>query len=139
MRNPAPLELDAVLDPSWLTEALDLTDDVTEVEVVEVLRTVATKVRFRAATKSGGVDSLCVAVTVTAAAKGLAAIDADKRICLVHGDFHAGNVYVDGSRPGLIDWQVAHVGHWATDIAYHIAAVLDIDDRRKHERDLLDA
>src|SRR2546423_466960 len=50
MRNPAPLDLAGVLDPAWLTDALDLTDEVKQVEVVEVLRTVATKVRFRATT-----------------------------------------------------------------------------------------
>ena len=58
--------------------------------------------------------------------------------CLVHGDAHAGNVFVsaDGS-PGLVDWQVVHRGRWATDVAYHIAAVLDVDERRRSEKDLL--
>jgi hypothetical protein len=64
---------------------------------------------------------------------------ADPRsVCIVHGDAHAGNVFVtaDGS-PGLIDWQIAHRGCWALDIAYHIGSVLDVEERRRSEQDLL--
>lgn len=59
--------------------------------------------------------------------------------CLVHGDVHTGNVYelADGS-PGIIDWQVAQRGVWALDVAYHVAAVLDPDERARSERQLLD-
>jgi hypothetical protein len=57
----------------------------------------------------------------------------------VHGDSHGGNVYqtADGEI-GLIDWQVLTRGHWSIDVAYHMAAALDIEDRRASERDLLD-
>lgn len=57
----------------------------------------------------------------------------------VHGDSHGGNVYqtADGEI-GLIDWQVLTRGHWSVDVAYHMAAALDIEDRRASERDLLD-
>jgi hypothetical protein len=59
--------------------------------------------------------------------------------CLVHGDAHAGNVYrqADG-RLGLVDWQILQKGDWAMDVAYHLAAVLSPQDRRDHERALLD-
>ncbi|WP_425825350.1 phosphotransferase family protein [Streptomyces fractus] len=59
--------------------------------------------------------------------------------CLVHGDVHTGNVYAtaDGS-PGLIDWQVVQYGVWALDVGYHLAAVLDPDERARSERELLD-
>jgi len=58
---------------------------------------------------------------------------------LVHGDVHTGNVFelADG-RCGLIDWQVAQYGAWALDVAYHLAAVLEPDDRERSERDLVD-
>lgn len=58
--------------------------------------------------------------------------------CLVHGDAHAGNLYLtaDG-RPGLIDWQLFHRGHWALDVAYHLGAVLTVTDRERAERDLV--
>lgn len=57
----------------------------------------------------------------------------------VHGDSHGGNVYetADG-QIGLIDWQVLTRGHWSVDVAYHMAAALDIEDRRANEANLLD-
>jgi len=59
--------------------------------------------------------------------------------CLVHGDAHAGNVFRDAqSRLGLVDWQILQKGEWAQDVAYHLAAVLTPEDRRAHERHLLD-
>lgn len=61
-----------------------------------------------------------------------------QRVCLAHGDPHSLNIYLDGvGRPGLLDWQLVHVGHWATDVGYHIAVVLDTETRRKHEEALL--
>jgi aminoglycoside phosphotransferase (APT) family kinase protein len=80
------------------------------------------------------------AARLDAAMRTLARSDPDARAsaCIVHGDAHAGNVFVaaDGG-PGLIDWQIAHRGCWALDVAYHIGAVLDVDERRRSERDLL--
>ena len=59
--------------------------------------------------------------------------------CLVHGDAHAGNVYREASGAlGLVDWQILQKGEWAQDVAYHLAAVLSPEDRRTHERALLD-
>jgi aminoglycoside phosphotransferase (APT) family kinase protein len=59
--------------------------------------------------------------------------------CLVHGDAHAGNVYRDAEgQLGIVDWQVLQKGEWAQDVAYHLAAVLAPEDRRVHERRLLD-
>jgi aminoglycoside phosphotransferase (APT) family kinase protein len=57
---------------------------------------------------------------------------------VIHGDTHSGNVFVDREgRPGWLDWQVVQRGHWATDVSYHVAAALDVPDRRAYERDLL--
>lgn len=60
-------------------------------------------------------------------------------LCLVHGDAHAGNIYrqADGQL-GIVDWQILQKGNWAQDVAYHLAAVLTPEDRRAHERALLD-
>ena len=59
--------------------------------------------------------------------------------CLIHGDAHAGNVYRDAAgRLGIVDWQILQKGEWAQDVAYHLAAVLSPEDRRAHERRLLD-
>lgn len=58
--------------------------------------------------------------------------------CVVHGDAHSGNIYLDSAGRGCwLDWQVVHIGHWATDVSYHIATSLEIDDRRTYERELL--
>ena len=58
--------------------------------------------------------------------------------CLVHGDAHVGNAYVerDGT-VGFVDWQVTAAGHWAHDVNYFIVSALDLPDRQAHERDLL--
>jgi len=57
---------------------------------------------------------------------------------VIHGDSHAGNLYLtpDG-RPGLVDWQVIQLGPWSLDVAYHIGAVLDPADREHSEADLV--
>ena len=57
---------------------------------------------------------------------------------VIHGDPHVGNLYLDGSgRPALVDWQLVQRGPWYIDVGYHIASALAVDDRRRHEQDLL--
>lgn len=74
---------------------------------------------------------------IYAAVRALAARGEALDSCYIHGDAHAGNVYEIGGELGLIDWQLLQRGHWSLDIAYHIAAALTIEDRRRHETDLL--
>lgn len=58
--------------------------------------------------------------------------------CVIHGDTHSGNAYLDADgRACWLDWQITQRGHWSTDVSYHIASVLDIEDRRAHEQALL--
>jgi aminoglycoside phosphotransferase (APT) family kinase protein len=58
--------------------------------------------------------------------------------CVIHADTHSGNVYLDSTgRACWLDWQIAQRGHWSTDVSYHIASVLDVADRRAHEKELL--
>jgi aminoglycoside phosphotransferase (APT) family kinase protein len=65
-------------------------------------------------------------------------VEARPAVCVIHGDTHSGNVYVDrDGRPCWLDWQITKIGHWATDVGYHIATVLDIESRRQHEAALL--
>jgi len=57
---------------------------------------------------------------------------------LSHGDTHLGNLYVEADgTPGFLDAQIRR-STWAQDVAYHIVAALDIEDRRRWERGLLD-
>ena len=58
--------------------------------------------------------------------------------CVVHGDTHVANLFLDGEgRPALVDWQLVQRGPWYLDVGYHIAATLTVDDRRRSERDLV--
>jgi aminoglycoside phosphotransferase (APT) family kinase protein len=58
--------------------------------------------------------------------------------CVLHGDTHTGNVYLDhDGRPCFFDWEVVQTGNWAQDVAYHLATVLAIEDRRTYERELV--
>jgi hypothetical protein len=57
---------------------------------------------------------------------------------LVHSDVHLGNWYTTGDgRMGLCDWQCISRGHWARDLAYAVATVLTVEDRRAWERELV--
>ncbi|TZG27386.1 phosphotransferase [Sphingomonas montanisoli] len=74
---------------------------------------------------------------VLASMKALAERDEKHERCLVHGDAHAGNVFQHGDKIGLIDWQVLQRANWSLDLAYHVGAALDVEDRRANEQDLL--
>jgi hypothetical protein len=57
--------------------------------------------------------------------------------CLIHGDPHLGNMFMDRQgRPGLYDWG-PRAGRWANDLNYAIVGSLEVEDRRAHERDIL--
>lgn len=57
---------------------------------------------------------------------------------LLHADAHIGNTYVlpDGG-VGFLDWQVVRRGHWPQDVGYFLVGSLTIEDRRRHEADLI--
>ncbi len=58
--------------------------------------------------------------------------------CLLHGDAHVGNLYLDvAGRPCLVDWQLVQAGPWYLDVGYHIGCAVSVEDRRHTERDLL--
>lgn len=61
---------------------------------------------------------------------------------LTHGDFRLDNMLFDardGEVPlAVLDWQSPAIGLGAVDVAYFLAMALSIEDRRKHERYLLD-
>lgn len=61
-----------------------------------------------------------------------------RAVCLVHGDAHIGNAYVEpDGRVGFVDWQTVALGPWVHDVNYFLVSALDVPDRRAHERDLL--
>jgi Phosphotransferase enzyme family len=64
-------------------------------------------------------------------------IEATEPLCLIHGDTHLGNLYIetDGT-PGFFDAQVARAP-WHLEVSYHITCALDIPDRKAWEQPLL--
>ncbi|UXA20877.1 phosphotransferase [Mycobacterium sp. SMC-4] len=64
---------------------------------------------------------------------------------LLHGDPHIGNTYVApddspaGETVGFLDWQMVRRGNFSLDLGYFLQGALTIEDRRRSERDLLDA
>lgn len=57
--------------------------------------------------------------------------------CLLHGDIHLGNLYIDSNdEPGFFD-PLASRGPGLLEVAYHIAASVDSGDRRRWEGPLV--
>ncbi len=57
---------------------------------------------------------------------------------VMHGDAHPGNVYFRNGAAGLLDWQAVRRGHPGRELAYTLVTGMTTEDRRAHERDLLD-
>lgn len=56
---------------------------------------------------------------------------------LVHGDCHLGNLFFEGERVGLLDWQVCARAPGMRDVSYFLCSSLATEQRRRHERALL--
>jgi aminoglycoside phosphotransferase (APT) family kinase protein len=56
---------------------------------------------------------------------------------VIHGDLHIGNLFDDHGRTGFLDWGVINVSTPLRDVSYFLNLALSIDDRRRHERELL--
>ena len=62
---------------------------------------------------------------------------------LLHGDTHIGNTYRvdgegDGGETGLLDFQLSLRGCYSRDLTYILTTALSIEERRKHERELIE-
>ena len=65
----------------------------------------------------------------------------DRRLTVVHGDYRLDNMLF-GAGPGapplaVVDWQTVSRGVGAADAAYFLGAGLSVEDRRRHERELM--
>ena len=58
-------------------------------------------------------------------------------ITVAHGDFRLDNLFFDGARVGVIDWQIAFRGNGVFDVAYFLGGCLDPAVRRTEEMRLL--
>jgi len=75
---------------------------------------------------------------VKAAMLRLWEIDRQSAPTLLHGDTHVGNLWFDADgTPGYLDWQTAMIGPWSHDVATLLGGAMTVDDRRRHERELL--
>lgn len=60
-------------------------------------------------------------------------------LCMLHGDPHTGNTFLDADgNPYFLDWQLVHVGPAFHDFAYFVVGALSTEDRRAHEIAILD-
>ncbi len=57
---------------------------------------------------------------------------------MLHADAHIGNTFVADDHLGFLDWQVARAGNWSQDVGYFLQGAVTEDDRRAHERDLVE-
>lgn len=58
---------------------------------------------------------------------------------LLHGDTHLGNTYlVEGDETGLLDFQLSLRGCYSRDLTYILTTALGVEERRKHERELIE-
>lgn len=58
---------------------------------------------------------------------------------LLHGDCHVGNTYIlPNGGAGLLDWQLSIRGCWAHDVTYLLVTSLSPEERRTHQRELLE-
>lgn len=59
--------------------------------------------------------------------------------CILHGDLALGNCFFDADgSPGFLDGQGDTLGCWAYDFTSFLITALEVEDRRKHERQLLE-
>jgi aminoglycoside phosphotransferase (APT) family kinase protein len=118
---------DSVADLDWLTPRVAAMADVFPAELLQSL--------LDDGRGPGVAAELRSAENV---AEAMRRTGAHEVTCVLHGDPHSGNSYLDAEgRACWLDWQVVQRGNWATDISYHLATVLDIESRRAHEGELL--
>jgi aminoglycoside phosphotransferase (APT) family kinase protein len=70
-------------------------------------------------------------------ADGVAALLSRGTPTLVHGDAHLGNLFVDGTTPGFLDWAMVSGAPGVRDVAYFLGSSVPTELRRVHERRLV--
>ena len=78
-----------------------------------------------------------IAELYIAKAEALHALWEEGPTSVIHGDAHIGNLFDDRGRTGFLDWGILSVGTCLRDVSYFLSMALSIEDRRRHERDLL--
>jgi len=56
---------------------------------------------------------------------------------IIHGDTHIGNLFFDHGTIGFLDWGIINVNTPMREVSYFMNMAMNIEDRRRSERDLL--
>jgi hypothetical protein len=141
VRNLAGLHAPVWNDPSLFDEGSWLRPmDAATSEFLGAVLVEATEqfvARYRDELGTGDADTLRASAAHTAR-WGAMASDV---FSLVHGDYRLDNLmFPTGGAPGVsvVDWQTLTIGPPTRDLAYFLATSLQIEDRRRHERSLVD-
>ena len=68
--------------------------------------------------------------------------DDGERVAVLHGDYRLDNLLFPVDDPAgvaAVDWQTASMGPPGRDVAFFLSTCLEVEDRRRHERDLIAA
>ncbi len=68
--------------------------------------------------------------------------DRGERFAVVHGDYRLDNLLFpvdDPARVAAVDWQTTALGPPGRDVAYFLSTCLEVDERRRHEHELVAA
>jgi hypothetical protein len=66
-------------------------------------------------------------------------LDRPRPWTVTHGDYRLDNLLFGGERVAVVDWQTVGHGPGLADLSYFVGASLHVEDRRAHERDLVQA
>jgi hypothetical protein len=58
-------------------------------------------------------------------------------VTVLQGDSHVGNLFLDAGRVGFLDWGLIQLGTPMRDVGYFITMALTPENRRAHERELI--
>ncbi len=58
-------------------------------------------------------------------------------VTVLQGDSHVGNLFLDAGRVGFLDWGLIQLGTPMRDVGYFITMALSPENRRAHERELI--
>jgi Phosphotransferase enzyme family len=88
-------------------------------------------------------DLTAVETAVLAASRELVVpwlVTRGRRVAVTHGDYRLDNLLFPGGEPAgvnAVDWQTTGLGPPLRDVAFLLGTGLGVDDRRRHERDLV--
>ncbi|KAI1088693.1 kinase-like domain-containing protein [Rostrohypoxylon terebratum] len=125
-------------DLPWLAGDKAMGRNPLQAMVSSLLQPESWEVRFKGSAAPPLPKSIANRERLERAFKTMWAAENPKLRCVIHGDSHIGNTFIaaDG-RPGFIDWQASHAGVNIQDLAYFITGVMAIEDRRRHEVDMV--